>query len=604
MGTSESDEIHFEDQPNTAATDAEKTEEAKTSEEEKPPAPDWLIDNIAELSRNARSIYLIYLGFLAYCAITIVGTTDRQILLDESVRLPLVGVDVSFTGFFVIAPLVAIGTFVYLQLYLQRLKRLKNTLRTEYEPVETGRLYPWMLNVVDDPNPGFVGWLQRAVVKMVLWWMLPVVLFLFAIWYLKAQDPVWGWVVIGMPVIGSMTVLYFWEQYENRTNLSRQLTRVNRNRLFLIAGSLLLQSVIIFIFVQITILGDIPIAQGEQADTDSEWGGLSSLDDQNTVWLPAFALNIVKVDVSYQSLIAEQKYARYWADLSNKRLYGANLAASTLINADLRDARLEGTDLQDAQLDSANLQRAYLNGANLDGAQLHKAQLDSADFHKTKLRQANLRGAQLEKAQFDSTNLRFAHLEEANLQSSQFDNATLEYTHLEGANLRDAHLDKTLILGAHLEGADLRKSHLQVFTDGDTRLDSANLRRAELEGVLLGAHLEGADLRSADLKETDLSLAHLEGTNLAHASIAEVVDDTISVTQLQGARLTNSNLEGINCTSDAIPISSRCTRDPEMITAVVNALCESRSLKGATLDSAIREGLEKQCPSVLKSSSP
>ncbi len=49
------------------------------AKEPKPEAPGWLLDNIAEASKNARKIYLLYIGFLAYCALTVVSTTGRQI---------------------------------------------------------------------------------------------------------------------------------------------------------------------------------------------------------------------------------------------------------------------------------------------------------------------------------------------------------------------------------------------------------------------------------------------------------------------------------------------------------------------------------------------
>lgn len=71
-----------------------------------------MIDNIAECSKNARVIYLLYLSSLAYCAVTLFGVTDRQIVFNEGVRLPLVNVDVSLRGFFFLAPAIAILVFV------------------------------------------------------------------------------------------------------------------------------------------------------------------------------------------------------------------------------------------------------------------------------------------------------------------------------------------------------------------------------------------------------------------------------------------------------------------------------------------------------------
>ena len=88
--------------------------DVQSASDNEPKAQDWLFDNIAEASKNARKLYLLFLGFIAYCALTVVSTTDRQMVLkNESVRLPIVNLDVSLNGFFLLAPLLAIFLFVY-----------------------------------------------------------------------------------------------------------------------------------------------------------------------------------------------------------------------------------------------------------------------------------------------------------------------------------------------------------------------------------------------------------------------------------------------------------------------------------------------------------
>ncbi len=102
---------------------------SQKANETRPEAPNWLLDNIAEASKNARKIYLLYIGFLAYCALTVVSTTDRQIVLNEPARLPIINVEVALNGFFLLSPLLAIFVFIYFQIYLNKLKRLTDDLR-------------------------------------------------------------------------------------------------------------------------------------------------------------------------------------------------------------------------------------------------------------------------------------------------------------------------------------------------------------------------------------------------------------------------------------------------------------------------------------------
>ncbi|MCP4986661.1 MAG: hypothetical protein GY928_11590 [Colwellia sp.] len=178
--------------------------------EGKPDAPDWLIDNIAEASKNARQIFFLYIGFLAYCTLTVVGTSDRQIILNGITNLPIINVDVSLDGFFILSPLVAILGFIYLQLYLHRLESLIKDLRTNYTSPGKKCLYPWILNIAEEPEDGVIGILQRGFSKFALWWLLPIVLVVLSTWFLKKHAPILSYIVGLSPLVGTSIVIYFW----------------------------------------------------------------------------------------------------------------------------------------------------------------------------------------------------------------------------------------------------------------------------------------------------------------------------------------------------------------------------------------------------------
>ena len=129
---------------------------------DKEKAPEWLLTNIESASRMASRVYLVLLGVLVYVAITVVSTTDLQLVLNKPAKLPVVDIEVNIVGFFLLSPIIATLVFVYLQLYLHRIKGLTAQLREDYAPVEKRRLYPWMLNIAEEPEPGAVGNLQRG----------------------------------------------------------------------------------------------------------------------------------------------------------------------------------------------------------------------------------------------------------------------------------------------------------------------------------------------------------------------------------------------------------------------------------------------------------
>ncbi|KKL59216.1 hypothetical protein LCGC14_2217560, partial [marine sediment metagenome] len=267
----------------------------------KPEAPDWLFNNIAEASKNARSIYLLYLGFVSYCLLTAFGTTDRQIFLNEQVSLPIIKVDVSLYGFFIVAPIIAIFIFLYLQLYLGRLKGLLSDLRENYAPLEKRRLYPWMLNIADDPEPGFMGWLQRSIVILSLWWSLPLTLAVFAISIIRKHDEWLSYGLSALPLFATVFIIYFWLHHERDSDkeFGGRLRRISLFARKHPAKTLL--SVLILLFTLLMLF--IPYAhRGEFI--------LFNLDLRQEKL-------ITEPDVDYKGL--------YWADLKLARLEGANL---------------------------------------------------------------------------------------------------------------------------------------------------------------------------------------------------------------------------------------------------------------------------------------
>jgi len=455
--------------------------------------PGWLIDNIAESSKNSRRIYLLFIGFLAYCALTVASTKDRQIILNETAHLPIVNLDVPLNGFFLLAPLIAVFVFIYLQLYVHRLKGLITDLRTNYPSVEKRRLYPWMLNIAEDPEPGVIGRLQKIIVNFSLWWLLPIVLIFFPLGFLRKHDPFLSYVVGLIPVIGTAIVIWFWCLYEE-VKLKRFVRR-NPGKTSL--------SIMVLLFGIFFIFFMIPWAFD---------GGKTG-----------FLRPLLYVDLSYQKLINEQNKeyeTLYWANLAGANLVGANFTGSILKRADLRNSNLKkaifnNANLEGARLDSAQLQGAFLRDAQLQGAYLIGAQLDSADLSYAQLQvarldsaslqgailyEAQLQGAILYEAQLQGANLWLAQLQGANLQFAQLQDAILENAQLQDAFLVYAYLQGANLQFAQLQGADLRNAQLQGAYLGEAQLDSANLYGAQLDSADLWlAQLQGADFRNAQL---------------------------------------------------------------------------------------------------------
>lgn len=453
-------------------------EKPKKTTPKKPEAPAELISNIAEASRNARSIYILYSVLLAYCAVTIVGTSDRQIVLNEPTVLPVFGVNVSLVGFFLLAPLLALFFFVYLQLYLHKLKRLLDDLRINFKPItESRRIYPWMLNFADElGRSGFVARTQRFIVNFSIWWSLPMVLMLLSAWYLKAHDLLWGSIIGIVPLIGALVVTAFWQHYQQPAEYRfkfdlpnfKSFLKTNRDKQALL-GMVLLYEILFFALF-------VPSARkGEPL-------------------LGAWPC----VNLSYQNLTHEERFRNlYWLNLGGAQLQGGNFTGAVLKKADLRNANLRNANFTGAILDTADLRDAKLPMATLTGASLRGAQLDSAVLAGAQLRNANLDGAVLRGANFRKADLFDASLKKADL----------SYAMIPGAIFRGARLDSASLFGigstldstTDFRGAVMAGTYL-LYADNDSIFGDWSQSKGAIPKLLKSQRVEELELRSKPLK--------------------------------------------------------------------------------------------------------
>jgi hypothetical protein len=352
--------------------------------------PEWVFENIAELSKITRSLHVLYVTVVIYCGLTILGSSDRKIVLDETTRLPVIGSDMPYAGFMLIAPLAAIFLFVYFQLHLNALVRTIADLRNRYAPLEKGRLYPWMITLVEEHEGNTIQKVERLITSLSLWWLLPTVLLLFFLLALKKPQG-WRQFELLLLIAGSATVFWFWYYYELATRPRREAEGVfDAVQIFIRRHQ---QKILLILLVIL-----FPSYIG-----------------------PIIPKNWFTLDLHNQILINEGKenYGTYLVDLQERNLEQANLFNAVLKQANLRKAILAEANLEKANLAYSDLSSASLFRASLKDAQLQKAILDSANFQSANLQGADLQEASLHLASFQGADLRGAR----NLTASQLTKA-------------------------------------------------------------------------------------------------------------------------------------------------------------------------------------
>jgi Pentapeptide repeats (8 copies) len=469
--------------PDSTTKKAPPAESQSTSDR----LPD-LLDSVNAASGAARTSWLTFVGLLAFFFVTISSVTHKDLLLNSPVKLPILGVELPLSSFFVWGPIVFL--LVHFSVLLQHMMLARKLLIFDFHCSKTEPTPDGGHNVLRDELNTYFFTQSVAGAKLhrlyhltldTMGWVtlvfLPLALLVyfqtsflayhddFATWWqrfaLVADMGVLGWIYaivrqprdshLGMTekrlACGFRRLLSrgHWQQTWN-WNLAKRTVRSLRDGLFLLFRRLAFYRRRVFLGVFGGLLLFLSFCVATLPD--------SSLDRAMTVVWPT--------PVPYG-----QKKSKRRAFLMTAWLFEGGWLARNLTVTDTDLVKDKDFPLKDGEV-SLRLRRRNLNYGTFDRSDLHLA---------------DLTGAQLKSASLGGTVLNKAVL--ACLQSKRID---ARCTNLQGADLREAGLQGADLRGAKLQGADLSGAGLQ----------GANLGRAELQGAgLFGAQLQSADLREA-----------------------------------------------------------------------------------------------------------
>ncbi|UCC39085.1 MAG: pentapeptide repeat-containing protein [Candidatus Aminicenantes bacterium] len=443
----------------------------------RPEPPEWLIELIVGASKKAQRSFLFYVGFLAYCLLSVISISDRQIGLSSTVNLPPLNVDVPLVGFFIATPLLLVLIFVYLQICILRFKRLTAYLDTQYSSAEKWRFLPWIIKAVKVPGTELPDRFLKMITALFLWASLPISLILIALRFIKRHDSFWSYVVGSIPILGTIIVIWFWRIFSSFIRSKSLVRTVFRSGVvtFLVAAQLFL---LLFL---------IPWA--------NDGLSVSVLENIRDRIRPFFCVNLSN-QILIEELAAEYE-GRFWGDFKKKRLEGA-----ILNHAILKRANLEGASLRDARMDftvavQANIRYSYMKGAYLSYADFQGADMSGANlvsiygrnarFSEANFWNADMRGGRLEYSDFQAADLTLADLSGARLWDTNFRNARLFHANLLGAELVRADFSKADLKKAVLRGADLWGANLlgAMNLDVEQLSEAKTLYNAKLDPKLM-----------------------------------------------------------------------------------------------------------------------
>jgi uncharacterized protein YjbI with pentapeptide repeats len=494
---------------------------------------------VNDSATRVSAIWISFLVFSLYLLIAATTVTQRQLLLAEPVKLPVLNIDLPLWGFFFLAPIlfVILHAYVLLQvLLLGRTSASYNTAvsRAGLSPEENASLRQRLANTLfaqifagsPREREGFVGSLLRAIVWITLAIVPILILLAFQFSFLPYHSHIATWTHRLLILFELAAFFLIWPlALDARKDFQWPKFGADIRRLLLLPIRLFgpkrreewpwlrqqafpMSACVLFVLVSLS-LATFP---GEPHVNLLTREPLLSVQCGRSIQRK-FNLAHISIDLRFDRLVLPQvdvvddeKLAQMEKHTS-ERIIGPNegertqdfrgrdFNCSELVSADLRRV-----DLTDARLVGANLAFAVLDGATLDSAQLRGANLDYAQLPAASLVETQLQGALLE-----GVDLSGAFLYKAQLQGTMLDRASLH-----GAALSSAQLQGASLLDARLQGASIRETQLQGALADNAMFQGAHIIGANLAGAsLVRAQFQGVKLANSVLSHADLSNAYV-----------------------------------------------------------------------------------------------
>ncbi len=508
--------------------------------------PEVLLQGANRASEKVAALHIAFLVLCTYVLVIVVSTTDMDLLIGKSIKLPAVDVEVPITGFYATVPYLVVLVHFNLLLQLQLLSRKlfafdEAAPKEEFMggPHDQLHIFPYNYYLVGRPSPLIRHLIAVLVNITILVFPLLTLLILEARFLAYQSEAItWLqrlaiWLDVGLvatlwPVcmdrqdswkayllsIGQSAKIHWWGWTWHLFGL------VILTGLFIIPLPKLPISVLWLAVLWLLLstlasplrLGVRWMSHGHYCATKpgavSPILGVRGLFFIILLGLPLPLLITVdgeRVDFS-QLLVAALLSPWRHLDLHERVLLTKSVKFETI--ADLRShdpakiqsamRAIETMDLQNRSLRHANLRRAVMAKADMRGALL-----EGADLMEAQLQEANLENARLQGA-----DLSLAQLQGALLSRAQLQGAHLIFAQLQGALMQNAQLQGALMSGAQLQGALLDYAQLQGAFMNDAHLQGASLQEAQFQGAdLEHAQLQGADMRNSTFYHKSLGLA-------------------------------------------------------------------------------------------------
>jgi len=517
---------------------------------------------VNDSATRVSAIWISFLIFSLYLLVAATTVTQRQLLLADPIKLPVLNIELPLWGFFFLAPILFVILHIYVLLQVLLLGRTTAAYnaavaRVQLSPEENISLRQRLANTLfaqifagsPRERDGFIGWLLRAIVWITLAIAPILILLAFQFSFLAYHSHIATWTHRLLILVELAAFFLIWPlALDAQKDFQWPKVRVDLKHWVALSWSFLgpyepwhtgwpwlrqrpapLMACLLFIIVSLSI-ATFPGEPHVNIFTGKPWNSVQCARS----FLKQFELKGVKLNLQFDRLdlplvhaVDEDKLAKIVEHSSERKLKPSESERTQdFRHRDFNCSDLSSADLRRVDLTGAHLVSATLNSTAFDGATLDSAELDGAWFINAQFVDASLDAAQLQGSDLDGAGLQGARLDGADLQG-----ASLAGSQLQGATVRFA----------HFQGASLNSAQLQGSSFERTDLTGASLQAAELQGanfgtaLLTAASLDGAELQGAWLKEA----------NVDHTVLSNVWTWRADITTCDGALVAHQNGDAI-----------------------------------------------------------
>lgn len=350
-------------------------------EEEK----ELLYNNINDLLVSAKRAFILMLVLEAFSVMHLLSMSDIDILFGRNIFIPVTQAKLNTNIYYLFLPILIIGIYVYAQSYLTYALRLWVGYKNKYsdDVYCVGGVLPFAIVLMDDNEAKIKDFFISIYVKFVLWWCLPILLYLIPFLFLKRHYDIELYYMGLLPIIGTLVVLFYWKRVDNYKSLLRKNEFVLSYKKQKIYSIKYLQYVVgnfgkIFLlymamyFTYNFYFELVPAAKAGVAN-DDKW--------KNTLFV-----YITDNDLRKHAEINGYEYEGYNYNFSNMRLEGAiienlNINNFTFANTKMNNAKIINSNIKKSDFSSADLTGVYIWASKFDDVSFESAKLDSIGIY-------------------------------------------------------------------------------------------------------------------------------------------------------------------------------------------------------------------------------